>query len=335
MADEPLLRLWREAAREIADRAYRMGTAASRKRAYAQLLQIRDVLEKLRRGSGAYIDRVIRGDFAKADSAAVRALAAQGKEEIYSTFARPNEEAVNAIIRGATGKLDNAADGIGLRADEYFRRTQLSRRLDSIVQRKVARGTAQGEATRTIAQRIADRLRGEFASGRVHVINKNGVSMRFDADYYAGLVAQNERRQAMTSATITRTAQNGEDLVVVSSNFSTVGDFCDAYRGRIYSLSGTHPVAAPLAAIPNGGPPLHPSCRHSVHPWIAEFHDEAETAARCVTDPRFLNVDGRTAAKRWKGMSRGVQAQLRHAPDKWAEGGEKGYETIGEMAGVA
>jgi len=106
---------------------------------------------------------------------------------------------------------------------------------------------------------------------------------------------------------------------MVSANFSTVEDFCDAYRGRIYSLSGTDPLAPPLASLPNGGLLFHPNCLHALSAWVREFEGEAQYQARAVTDPRFLNISARVAQRRWKQIGKMEQGRLRHAPDKAAE----------------
>ena len=304
-ADETLLRAWRHAAREIADRAFRMGLARTAREALKELRQIRDILRDLDRASARYVQDLIDEVWRQADAKTIEQLGRRGIEPVNDDWTEANDEGVKHLALATIALLAAATAGIGRRAEELFQRGRMTARLE-----RLAGGGSM------LSAGIAEEVRGQLTRGIVQITGRDGVSRQYMGDGYAGLVADHARQQAMSQGALYRISQNGEDLTMVSANFSLIGDFCDAYRGRVYSISGTHPVAPPLAALPNGGPPLHPRCLHVLQPWIAEFEGEERTAARMVTDPRFLYVDARLANKRWKGLSGAGQAKLRHAPDR-------------------
>lgn len=319
LADELLLSVWREAAREIAARAIRIATESNYRRAFAQLVQIREILDDLDTNSRRYVETLIEKVYREADARAIRLLASQGKQDLVTAFSLVNERAVRYIVEGTSGELGGAVEGLRQRADTFFRQTRLEATLNRTIQEKLAEQTAQGLARPTITRALSAELRQTFEDGVVEIRSVTGKLFHYDVDYYAGLVAQNGRAAAVTAATIQRTAINGVDLVIVSNNFSIVQDFCDAYRGRVYSISGTHPLAPPLIALPNGGTPFHINCRHGLQGYVEEFYSEQDLMIRAQTDPRFLYVDGREAQRRWERLGPMEQAQLRHAPDKARE----------------
>ena len=103
------------------------------------------------------------------------------------------------------------------------------------------------------------------------------------------------------------------DLVVVSDNHSVVNDFCDAYRGRIYSLNGYAKSAPLLWSLPNGGPPFHKGCRHSIQVYAGRLDNDRQAERRAQTDPRFLEVDARLASERWRALSQEERQRISQA----------------------
>lgn len=118
--------------------------------------------------------------------------------------------------------------------------------------------------------------------GTIQIVGRSGRSTIFDLDYYANLVLSSNMARLETDVTLSNVFRAGEDLVMVSANPSSIGDYCDAYRGRTFSISGTHDVFPPLSSTPNGGPPFHPWCRHSI-----SYFPGPEAIGQ-VADPAFL-----------------------------------------------
>lgn len=117
-------------------------------------------------------------------------------------------------------------------------------------------------------------LRSQLRDGFIQVLGRNGRIVRYSYDYYTSLQAFTVRQHLIREITINRTVEAGYDLVQISGNPSTVGDFCDLYRGKVFSISGTHTFYSPLAETPNGGPPFHPWCRHTAAPFMEDDLDE-------------------------------------------------------------
>lgn len=101
----------------------------------------------------------------------------------------------------------------------------------------------------------------------VEIIGTDGRTYRYDPDYYVDLAATMAIGAAATAAVLINANNTGNDLVQISPNPSTIGDFCDAYRGKVFSVSGAHPFYYPLSWVPNGGPPMHIWCRHYLLPY--------------------------------------------------------------------
>lgn len=122
-------------------------------------------------------------------------------------------------------------------------------------------------------------IRDELTRGFVSVTGTNGRIYRYAMDYLVGLQAFMSRQLLLREISIYRTQEAGFDLVQISPNLSTIGDFCDLYAGRVFSISGTNGFYPPLSSVPNGGTPMHPWCRHYLLPFTSD-----------VLDPKLADV---------------------------------------------
>ena len=110
-------------------------------------------------------------------------------------------------------------------------------------------------------------MRNAFREGIVSVLGRNGRYYHYALDYYANMAATRARYQAMSQATLNVCAASGWDLVRVSPNPSTIGDYCDEYRGKVFSISGGNTTYPTVDMLPGGGCPMHPHCRHYLIPF--------------------------------------------------------------------
>ena len=131
-------------------------------------------------------------------------------------------------------------------------------------------------------------LRQQLLGGIVQIIGKDGRAYHFDLDYYMQLIQQSALNRADTEAVLALAKSLGFDLVVVSPNPSTIGDYCDAYRGKVFSISGADSRFPRLADTPNGGPPFHPHCYHWLGLYNSEGKTDEELASVANVDPQFL-----------------------------------------------
>lgn len=110
---------------------------------------------------------------------------------------------------------------------------------------------------------------------QVSVPLSGGRSRAFGLAYYMSLVLASAFGRARVKASTDVAGTYGLDLVRVSPNPSTIGDFCDAYAGKVFSISGNHPVAPPIAQTVGGGPPFHVNCLHWVEPLPEDYEPKA------------------------------------------------------------
>jgi len=97
------------------------------------------------------------------------------------------------------------------------------------------------------------------------VVTLNGPRyQKYAPDYFVSLIVHSEVGKTLKEQTLKDATSSGSDLVQISPQPSTIGDYCDLYRGRVFSISGTHPDFPPLTECPAGGAPFHPWCRHTL-----------------------------------------------------------------------
>jgi hypothetical protein len=251
--------------------------------------QILNILRELETQTDAWSAEFIRQFITEADADALQALRAAGLTAGLGQTVNP--VSVDVLTGSLTRFLSGARSSVAHFATKIFRSTALENEFPQLAfkaQRQVAVGLAAGEATSQIRGKIAELLRPQFRDGLVSVVGHGGRRFTFPMNYYAGMVASATKRQARTVATITRAREANHDLVRVSANPSKTGDWCDAYRGRVFSISGAHPLYPALDSLPNGGPPFHPWCRHSLQIFVPQFHSEHEQREAAKVNPEFL-----------------------------------------------
>jgi hypothetical protein len=266
--------------------------------------QIQKILADLAQQTDAWSKRFIKEFLEESDKLAKATLLKANPAAVF--VPEVDEQAVALLSNHLTGTLSKAAQSSEAFLSKVFRSSALERTFPKLafeVQRDVAVGLAAVENTREVQRRIANRLRKQFRDGAVSIIGKGGRRFSFPLNFYAGMVARGVKSAAGSSAVLLRAREAGHDLVRVSSNPSKNGDWCDAYRGRVFSLSGAHPLYVPLNRTPNGGPPFHPWCRHVISIFIPELHSEAENQAFAAVNQEFLlqgnETDPNRLARAW------------------------------------
>lgn len=90
-------------------------------------------------------------------------------------------------------------------------------------------------------------------------ININGRN--YDMIKYARMVARTRLRKTQSEAVKNACEQFDNDLVEISDH-GTKTEICLPYEGKVFSISGKHPVYPLL----DTWPPFHPNCWHSAAP---------------------------------------------------------------------
>jgi len=123
---------------------------------------------------------------------------------------------------------------------------------------RLARKTvAKEESRKVLAKKLRDYLQKQIGDELFIKINDRNYNLR----KYAEMVSRTALREAQTEATLDLCDQYDNDLVQWSDH-GTVCEICIEFEGKIYSISGNHPVYPMLEEEP----PAHPNCEHSLLP---------------------------------------------------------------------
>nr|WP_159444459.1 phage minor capsid protein [Carboxydocella sporoproducens] len=163
---------------------------------------------------------------------------------------------------------------IGRRIDDQFRRVALEE-----AGRKMASGTTIKDMKQRVIQRLLDQ-------GQTAFVDKLGRKWRLDS--YAEMVARTTTREAASAATINTCREAGLDLVKITTHYPTC-EKCAPLQGKVFSISGEDKRYPKL--MDEYRPPIHPNCRHSLHPYVRELDPEADKVQKysntsLTKDPR-------------------------------------------------
>lgn len=260
----------------------------------------------------------------------VDAIRGQGiKGPINTSFTQVHRDAVEAVADSILNDLGVARAEMRRNIHKFIRNTQQAAVEDVEIKREIAKGLIEGATRRDVTKRIADKLvegTGQipesklaeamadakgymetFGVKRAEDLKEFSIAARdawievggrhFNVEYYAELVARTQTRDAVTLGTYNRLRDNGIDLVIVAGG--VYEDFCEAYRGRAFSVSGDSERYPSVAELPNGGPPFHPNCEDVMAPFVERLRSEDERSAAADMDRSFLGMNAAETQKRW------------------------------------
>ncbi len=295
---DSLAALYRNAAADMMDVINDAAAfAGQRARAVALLRQYQTILADLNDEAAAWIelnipraygvglefvDSCVR-DYRRAGiNLRLRGSGATGRTE-REVFSQIHREAIRAVTESMLDIMSAAAQQIGRRVDDAFRREGML---------AVAKGIAEGRARVDVSRELEQRLR---ELGRPDFIDKLG--RHWSLDRYAEMVARTTTREAMTQGTVGRLREHGIQLAQVSAHHAA--DFCIYYENVIVNIGPEpHPVYPPISAI-NGGPPFHPRCVHVLTPFVERLAAEKERKAGMVP-PEVLNQTPMELQRRYR-----------------------------------
>ncbi len=214
--------------------------------------------------------------------------------KIYDSLIAMDRQAIEYMILETNGYFNKVSDQWLNKINRLYRSTSLEETLNKEIQDNIISGMIQTQAPGKVRKIIKDRLLQTFKDGTVSLIDKNGDERSFTAQNYSKIVAHSSIMQALNTGQLLNAANHGVDLMKISENPSTIGDFCDLYIGKVFSISGTSKTYHPLSSLPNGGPPFHVLCKHSMHPFIETFHSEEDLKARAQVKDYALIKEGNT-----------------------------------------
>lgn len=186
--------------------------------------------------------------------------------EIPGTFAGVAHEAVVAMQDSITGKLQASRETVGRTVADVYARAGRRASLRAILG---AEGSPRAARRALSTELLRDRdIARAVKQGGFGFVDKAGK--RWALDTYTEMAVRTTTREAVVQGALARMASHGIDLARVTSHGSSC-QICVPWEGRLVSLDGGRrdyegEAATDLGALPNGGPPFHPQCRHSLSP---------------------------------------------------------------------
>lgn len=192
-------------------------------------------------GAGARVVEIVQAEVATAEQAAA----------VGFDFTGNHRRAAAVFADNIANRVGGAAELVGRRTDDAFRRVALEEAAQGVVGGSTRREVSASIERRLVREGVTDALTG--------FVDRAG--RRWQLDIYAEMVARTTTREAVTAGTRNRWQEVGGDLVTISSH-NTSTEICQAYEGNTYSLTGRTPGYDVL----DQEPPFHPNCLHVMTP---------------------------------------------------------------------
>ena len=266
-----LIAAYRHAQRDIAAQvraALAAGNLALVSQRQAQLAALVALLDRLGVQTDPLARRVVADAFAQ--SAAVTQLRVArlrvDAPEIPGSFAGISQEAVVALQDSLTGRLQGARANVGRSVDDLYARAGRHAALQAVLG---AQGSPRSASRAMMRDLMRDpQIRRSVMRGGAGFVDRAG--RQWGLENYADMAVRTTTRQAVVEGAKARMASHGINLARVSVSPNPC-PICRPWQGRLISLDGSTTsyegeAVADLSSLPNGGPPMHPRCTHSLQP---------------------------------------------------------------------
>ncbi len=224
----------------------------------AQLQSVIQTLDQLGYDTDDQARRIVAEAFGQSSKATGKEITRIGvTAPTDSSFAGVAREAVSALQESMVGSLTDARQTIGRQAADVFARAQRRTSMLALLGAEGSPASARKNLVETLQKQ-----------GQTGFVDRAG--RRWSLDSYADMATRTVTRQAVTQGAITRMAAHGIDLARISVHASSC-NVCKPWEGRLVSLDGSTTdyegeAVTDLGALPSGGPPFHPRCKHSLSP---------------------------------------------------------------------
>lgn len=289
--------------------------AYSAARAAEQLRQIDQILGRLKAGALAWANQAVpdayRDGITLAEKQAREAGVLSDDSAIGGSFALVDQRAAGVFANDIYADLAKATDSIGANAKKVLRDTRQQGLGEAEINRILAGGVIEGKPVQAIRD-LREALR-KVHGEQVTIVGKSGLPITFDTKYYASMVARTKTRQATVAARHGRLQDLGIDLVSIVGLVSK--NFCTAYLGQVFSLSGKSDKYPPLSSLPSGGPPFHPNCSKSTRPFIEDLASgkQLDLADGLDDADQMLGISPAEAQRRFKDLQLEQQVRKSYA----------------------
>jgi hypothetical protein len=241
-----------------------------------------------------------------ADKQAIEAGVRPKPSTVAGSFTLISTGAVQKFALDTISDLHRAADSLADRAKSVLRQTAQLGLSEAKINQVLAGGLIEGQPVQTI-RKLGDELRAVHGE----TVEINGRN--FDVRYYAEMVARTKTRQATVAARHERLAELDIDLVAIVGLISQ--NFCTAFLGEVFSLSGKSDKYPAYAELPGGGPPFHPNCSKSTRPFVEELASgkQLDQAEGLDDADKLLGMKPSEAQRSYKDLQIFAQQKDRYA----------------------
>lgn len=249
----------------------------------AILTQIEDILQDM----GGEIDSLITTEI----TSAYHEGAGQGAKQlehigadvdISTGFNRIHKEAILALVDDTSRSFGESIQGVNRSAQLL-----LNKGVRDQITQQMALGKIGGKALKEVKNTVTGILENE---GLDALIDKAGHSWTLDR--YAEMLIRTKSVEARNRGLANRIAENGYDLVQVSSHGAD--DVCADWEGKILSVTGDHPTYSSVADAEADGL-FHPNCKHAINVLIPKL--AIETSAYDTEEGEYLEPIRKTVDK--------------------------------------
>lgn len=257
-----------------------LSDATRRKQA---LNQIRTILQDADQDVRAWIAVQIPAFYEMGMFETTKELIKEGRTvAVDKAFATFHKEAIAALSNETYNNIAEGMAGLARTGEQLI--STAAR--DSIL-KKIIDGQITGESRKDINKKIQDELKRE---GLHALVDKSGKT--WDLSRYGDMLARTKLTQAHNSGVVNRMADNGNDLVMVSSHYGTC-EICAPWENRVLSVSGKENGFDSLGKAEASGL-FHPNCRHTMTPYHNEYFDQSQvwdTERQAYVDVSEMQAD--------------------------------------------
>jgi hypothetical protein len=243
------------------------------------LREVSSILQKLSKDAEKWVNEFVPAEYLLAANETIDLL--KESLDITHSITQLDKEAINALVRNASGELLEANQAIGRRVQGLLRDIQINNVMGTF-----ARGLSAAEVKKAV-------LKDLMENGLLKVPDSAG--RQWDARAYANMVGRSATAEARNVGRLNTLTQTENDLVQVSKH-SSACPICSRLEGRVYSISGNDKRFPALysTAFGNGYNLIHPGCLHNLIPFILSLKTPKEIEKAEAFSNRPFDIDPRS-----------------------------------------
>ena len=261
-------------------------TEAAQIRAKAILAQVDVIVKGLNKSAYSWTRKEIPGSYRTGVDIAAEMLKKYRVTSKVDVFASIHTRAAEALVDDMAVSMLYANNSIQKEFHRLLMTTQQRVLEDKAITRMIAEGAIEGQARRTVSDKILGELKNKLGEGKFIEINGRSYS----PDKYAELVARTRMSEASNIGLKNTALDYGLDLVQWDTH-SEICEICQQYAGRVYSISGNDPDFPKLEEEP----PLHPNCKCHIYPITKQAIEDGKDSLVRLSNSKLIKIDSHKA----------------------------------------